>query len=307
MTFIAHHVLGLTCETPLHAGGSGKNAVIDLPIQREAHTSWPCVYGSAMKGALRARAELLQLDSELIIQSFGPDTEKASDHAGALLVNDARLLLLPVRSLTTHCKWVTCPALLARLLTDLTRVGLGLDHLKLPSVAPEQVLGEPPRTDNTDLHLEEFRFTCEPWQDIDAWVDLLQGFSGSVAGIDAQTQREIIKERLVVIDDDSFSHLCSSALPVLPHIRIDSKNKTVISGALWYEEHLPSETMLYTVISALSSRKDTSAEGTQPMQAQEILTTLKEKLFTPPYIQIGGNETTGMGWCRVAHFEKTEG
>ena len=124
MTAIAHQIVGLTCETPMHAGGGSKEEVIDLPIQKEAHSNWPCVYGSSMKGALRARAETqVNMSTNLITQAFGPDTLNASEHAGALLVSDARLLLLPVRSLTSHFKLVTCPALLTRLVGDLARTG----------------------------------------------------------------------------------------------------------------------------------------------------------------------------------------
>ena len=97
-----HALLGLTAETSLHAGTGRSTGVIDLPIMRESHTGWPCVYGSAVKGALRGLAHSSQ--STAIHDIFGPDTQNASDHAGALAVGDARLLLLPVRSLSSHFK-----------------------------------------------------------------------------------------------------------------------------------------------------------------------------------------------------------
>ena len=50
-------ILGLLAETSIHAGTGQTVGAIDLPIQREKHTNWPCIYGSAMKGALRAQAE----------------------------------------------------------------------------------------------------------------------------------------------------------------------------------------------------------------------------------------------------------
>lgn len=37
MSAIAHQILGLTCESPMHAGGGSKEEVIDLPIQKEAY------------------------------------------------------------------------------------------------------------------------------------------------------------------------------------------------------------------------------------------------------------------------------
>lgn len=303
MTSIVHHVLGLTCETPLHAGGGSKEAVIDLPIQREAHTGWPCVYGSAMKGALRARAEQLGIDKVLLEQAFGPDTENASDHAGALIVSDARLLLLPVRSLTTYFKRVTCPALLRRLLTDLARAGCAVEGLSLPSVDAQQpmALGTSSRRVE-ELYLEEFRFAYQHWDSADQWLEVLTRFLGRVAGIDAKVLGEELKEQLVVVDDDSFTHLCRSALPILPHIRINSATKTVATGALWYEENLPADTVLYTVLGCQPSRKKD-----HELAAGDLMSAISKALFTAPYIQIGGNETTGMGWCRVADYASTEG
>ena len=97
-------LLGLLAETSIHAGAGQSVGAIDLPIMREAHSDWPCIHGSAVKGALRARAEDRALDNVHLI--FGPDTNNASDHAGALTVGDARLVLLPVRSLTGHFQWV---------------------------------------------------------------------------------------------------------------------------------------------------------------------------------------------------------
>lgn len=136
-----HHasaILGLLAETSIHAGAGQSVGAIDLPIQREAHTDWPCVFGSAVKGALRTLAEdtfcveaadpqtakSKRICREELYAVFGPETGNASDHAGSLMVSDARLALLPVRSLTTHFKWVTCPAVLGRLARDAKRLGI---------------------------------------------------------------------------------------------------------------------------------------------------------------------------------------
>ena len=45
------------CETPLHAGSGNDLGVIDLPIQRERHTSFPKIEGSSLKGAIRQAFE----------------------------------------------------------------------------------------------------------------------------------------------------------------------------------------------------------------------------------------------------------
>ena len=40
--------------TPLHAGSGSDLGVVDLPIQREAHTAFPKIEGSSLKGAIRS-------------------------------------------------------------------------------------------------------------------------------------------------------------------------------------------------------------------------------------------------------------
>ncbi len=153
-----HALLGLIAETSIHAGAGKAVGVIDLPIMRETHTGWPVVFGSAVKGAMRARAEQVKLPE--LVDVFGPDTQNAGDHAGALMVGDARLLLLPVRSLTTHFKWVTCPALINRAAADARRLGVA-GAVDSPVTPTESVAFTPDHADKGSLFLEEFHFTAE--------------------------------------------------------------------------------------------------------------------------------------------------
>ena len=100
--------------SPLHAGTGQSVGAIDLPIARERPTGIPLVPGSSVKGALRARCE----DEPLRVTIFGPESANASDHAGAVQFSDARLLLLPVRSISGTFAWVTSPYLLQRFARD---------------------------------------------------------------------------------------------------------------------------------------------------------------------------------------------
>ena len=104
---------GMLAETPIHPGAGQSSGFVDLPVAREAATDYPVIVGSSMKGALLSaardriqRKEVKDFDIEFV---FGEH-----DNAGALLVSDARLLLLPIRSLTSHFMWVTCPHLIER-------------------------------------------------------------------------------------------------------------------------------------------------------------------------------------------------
>lgn len=283
----AHCLLGLTAQTSIHAGSGSADEVIDLPIQREAHSDWPCVFGSSVKGALRALAEQSSLSAEQQQAIFGPDTANASAHAGSLLVSDARLALLPVRSLTSHFRWVTCPALLRRLGRDLQRMALLEELPEVPEAAGGQALVAQMPQGVNELYLEEFRFEQQVTE-LGAWLGLLAPLCG-------ESYRHELKQQLTVVDDDSFRHLCRSALPVQPHIRLDNDTKTVESGALWYEENLAPDTVLYVCLSAQRSRLESV-----DLAPAALLDTLAGALFVErPWLQLGGNETVGMGWCRV--------
>src|SRR5262249_11585540 len=135
-------LLGLHALTALHPGSGAALGTVDLPVQRERHTHWPTVAGSALKGILRDacreqvkasyQGDRKQADeSAAITQLFGPPTQPSAEHAGSVSVTDARLLAYPVRSLKGVFAWVTCPAVLERLQRDVTLVGE-----KLPAFDP---------------------------------------------------------------------------------------------------------------------------------------------------------------------------
>ena len=292
-------LLGLYAETSIHAGANGSTSVIDLPIMREAHTGWPCVFGSAMKGAMRAKAEKDNLEKQKLFTIFGPDTNNASDHAGSVAVGDARLLLLPVRSLTSHFKLVTCPSLLRRAFNDAKRVG---------KATPDGVLKTIDAAGLTEdsalqvgkagvLYLEEFQ--CKTQEtDLAALVTWLAGF--------VPTEEDFanrLNHQLVIVHDDLFAHLAQHATPVSPHIAINNETKVVKDGALWYEENLPAESVLWGMLAFSPSRSSNSSDSAQDMQ------TKFKTCFSQPeqLMQLGGKHTVGRGLCRLvlsaAHTE----
>ncbi|PID64641.1 MAG: type III-B CRISPR module RAMP protein Cmr4 [Gammaproteobacteria bacterium] len=290
-------IMGLLAQTSIHAGAGQHTGVIDLPIQREGHNGWPCVFGSAVKGALRNHAEQKYgRGNESVIYVFGPDTTAGNEHAGAVAISDARLLLLPVRSLTSQFKWVTCPAAIKRFFKDTDRFGITISDTPSFSMEKNSALvaegqeGDP-------LFLEEYRFKTIG-AEFDAIIDLLLQLMKNVV-------RDDLVKQLVMIDDDNFSHLSQHATPVNAHIAIDSETKIVKPGALWYEETLPPETLLYTGISAVDSRKKhdlNNIDETPPagMDATQILGAVTDLFAEKCWLQLGGNETVGMGWCAVS-------
>ena len=120
-------------------------------------------------------------------------------------------------------------------------------------------------------------------------ADNLSALSGGA--LEAKT----LQERLVIVHDDIFSFLSSNATAINAHIALDSATKSVKEGALWYEETLPPETLLYVPLSATASRR----KGSE-LKAEHVMDSFCKLLPAGKnWLQLGGNETTGMGWCRV--------
>ena len=139
------------------------------------------------------------------------------------------------------------------------------------------------------MYLEEFRFTCAALRR-DEFVDTL----AEVADIDAKQ----LTEQLVVINDDHFRYFCRAAIPVQTRIAIESDTKVVKQGALWTEESLPAETVMYNCISFSNARNDL------PHDAETIRDSFFTHLLQNTYLQVGGNATLGMGWFSLKQLQE---
>jgi len=293
-------LIGLFAQTSIHAGTGQNNGIIDLPIQREGHNGWPCIFGSAVKGALRARAESTYPSENgkthtSVLKVFGGDTAE-NQHAGALAVSDARLLLLPVRSLNSQFKWVTCPAALKRFKQDSIRFGIKQDF-KMPENPKNDQAFVTSGVSTEAIFLEEYRFNIEN-QDLLGLIDALLPLMNEVESSD-------LEQQLLIVNNDNFNHLVEHATPVNAHIAIESATKMVKSGALWYQETLPPETLLYIGLSAVNSREP-SAEDNIRLPAEAVMGCINDLFKTNTWLQLGGHETVGMGWCAVSFISKED-
>lgn len=258
-------ILGMLSETPIHHGAGRTESFIDLPVAREAVTNYPVIAGSSLKGSLKDLARGKGID-----KIFGD-----SDRAGDFLASDAKLMLLPVRSLTSNYKWVTCPHIIERLSRDLKLSDLdsNLDGL---SFSPDKgkIFGK----GNGKLFLEEreFEFIGKVPREL----------TNEIAKFIIHEQtRSRLEDQMIVMNNDDFQWFASYGLPVNARNKLDERKK---SKNLWYEESLAPDTILYAM---LFERKD----GT--------LDQVKDLFKDRPYLQLGGNETVGMGWFAVSILE----
>ena len=286
--------------TPLHIGAGQGLGHVDLPIVREAHTNFPYIPGTSLKGALRnleinqvarARGEKpSQVEERLtknkfdqkeedilrLAKIFGVAGEGAEEGkevgAGKVLFSDAFIVLFPVKSARGVFSLTTCPCVINRFFEL-----LGIDQ-RVKDVPEGKV-----KVLNTNGHknlindnnkyrllLEEFVFEAEESEELKKFVELVGTFVG-----------EENKQRIVCVNDTDFMDFVSNYTEVQTHIKINLDTGTVKEGALWTEEYVPAESIF-----AFS------------------LVFLEELDFTPPTtFHLGGDITTGKGFVKVQRLE----
>jgi len=279
--------------TPLHIGAGQGLGHVDLPIVREAHTNFPYIPGTSLKGALRnleinqvarARGEKpSQVEERLksyqkeedilrLAKIFGVAGEGAEEGkevgAGKVLFSDAFIVLFPVKSAKGIFSLTTCPYVINRFFEL-----LGIDQ-RVEDV-PEgkvKVLSTKDHRNliNNKLLLEEFVFEAEESDELKKFVELVGVFVG-----------EENKRRIVCVNDTDFMDFVSNYTEVQTHIKINLDTGTAKEGALWTEEYVPAESVF-----AFS------------------LVFLEELDFTPPTtFHLGGDITTGKGFVKVQRLE----
>jgi CRISPR type III-B/RAMP module RAMP protein Cmr4 len=316
----------------LHAGVGQGAGVIDLPIAREKTTGIPYLPGSSLKGALRTRSfnefasqkteneetadskDQSKSISEII---FGPgDVDYENAAASLVQFTDQRLLLLPVRSLNGTFAWITSPFILRRLLRDIKELQQTTVPLTVPiinsidtcllagkasnneaEVQAESVL--PLKIDNTPkVYLEDLDLQYSGSLEVTAWARWL---SQQIFPDDSEWQT-MLRERICLVHDSLFSFLLQTGTEINTRIRLQEDTKTVTKGGLWYEETLPSETILTGLVLATPrhiKQEDAAKEDAakKDYTEEEVLEHIQE--LTSTIIQLGGKATVGRGLCRV--------
>ncbi|MDD4180905.1 MAG: type III-B CRISPR module RAMP protein Cmr4 [Victivallaceae bacterium] len=249
-------------RTPLHVGAGNSVGAIDSPIMRERHTRIPIIPGSSLKGVLRD----LFNDSENQESIFGKNEE-----AGKLLVGEARVLAFPVRSAKGSFAWITCPLALARYQRD-AEIKLTLpENIKDMACCASEKL----QLDGKVI-LEEYCFNSQK---------LDETIAAELKKLSVDTVWQEIAERLVVLSDEMFSYFVENACEVVTRTKINDKTGVVDNSALFNLEQVPSETMFYAVFGE-------NNDG--------CLSALESKLTDcENLIQLGGDATTGLGFCTV--------
>jgi CRISPR-associated protein Cmr4 len=268
--------------SPIHAGSGAATSTVDLPIQRERHTNWPHIQASGVKGAMRDHYRKFAGDKQdqTINFIFGSDKDNDKnqdgfdgDHPGSISISDAKLLAFPVRSNVAPFVWVTCPSVLKRLKTDLEFAKFAaLEEIPRAAEA-EAIVLKGPLSGNIVLE------------------DAVVSVSGTESSFELPEEFPAI-ERLLLVSDEMFDYCVSSCTEIQTQIKIDSLTGTASDGALRYQELLPSDSILYSIVYYSKSA------GLNELQADMIQSHIEDVI--KDFVQIGGDETLGRGICKIS-------
>ncbi|ALM76266.1 type III-B CRISPR module RAMP protein Cmr4 [Thermococcus barophilus] len=284
-------ILGIYSITPVHAGSGAEISVIDLPIQRERHTGFPVIWGQSLKGVLRSEFPGEDSDPKKTV-IFGPPTDKAHEHAGAVSVGDAKILLFPVRSAKGVFAYITCPLVLERFRRDMELAG-GSAGFKIPDVEKTEAI----ISKDSSLVVSTGSEDRVVLEEVVLKANANNGIINRVVDeINKISPISIDAKRIAIVSDDMFSSFVKMATEIVARIRIDATTGTVAEGGLWYEEFLPSDTVMYSVIAIANPRVKNPPE--EVSTADGIARKLAE-VFNGKFLQIGGDETVGKGFVKV--------
>lgn len=294
-------IMFITSESPLHPGSGSDTGVVDLPIQRERYTNYPKIESSSLKGAIREYFHWKDKEKTNIV--FGP--EESGDHAGCIAFTEAKILFFPVKSLNGVFAWITCPYVIERFKKDCEAVGIKfLNDISLTASTVNERQNEilsSNQNNQKKVTLEEFTFDVR----VDGDVDKLADYFSILFSDDYR--KEKFKKSIVVLCDDDFEHFVTNSTEIITRTKINVETGTVQTGALWTEEYLPENTIMYSLVMFGDPRvndKDKEKTGIKDYsQVVSFFSCIDKKI-----IQIGGNQTIGKGLCSITIYpQQTNG
>ena len=226
--------------------------------------------------------------------SFGP--EDGDLHAGALGFTDARLLLFPVRSMRGVFAYITCPQVIARLQRDLSFCKMDPGFTIPPANSTPKACQL--YVKDNKIVLEVYTIAVESLADDDCtalanWlaenIVQPQGVCGWEGRIKAPS----------CLTEDEFRDFVQLSTEVITRTIIDASTGTVKGGALFNEEYLPTDSVLYALAltTPIFSREKGPFKARSGFEEEKVMEFFQQGL--PEVIQLGGNASLGKGLIRI--------
>ncbi len=223
---------------------------------------------------------------------------------------DARLLLIPARSLRGVWTYVTSPHLLNYYLTYLEALAeysknfeeLSSKLTELVNNAKSDALGTTAIA-NSDritvgnkvvLNELEFNFKKDDKNMTQKLLDVIPN---------NDLKNKVSQAGVVFVSDDVIREIIKRSLIVQARVRINYETKTVAHGALWEEEYLPQFTIMVSGLICSGMRR--SLDKINDETVKKELEKLKEpndvcrELRNVNSLMLGGKETVGKGLVKL--------
>jgi len=295
-------ILSFYSETPIHMGSGQSVSYVDLPVQRERHTSFPVLWSSGIKGVIRDLAfRVWNNNKEKVEVIFGP--EDGSDFASCISITDAKILLYPVRSVKGVFAWITCPFVLKRFKEDLKAIGIEFkennQEIQIPDVSDNKVIVSNNSgliINNNQVALEEFVFDVEKNDEIKNLAEFLKKL------IPENGLIQELGNHLAIVSDNVFKDFVNYAVEIRTRIRIDQAMGTVKEKGLFSEELIPSESIFYSLVFI----KDPFKKIENINSVDNVFSEFSSLLSKNSLLQLGGDETLGKGYIRVKIYPENQ-
>ena len=251
--------------SPLHTGGTTQEGNL-LGIAREAHTEFPYLPSSTIRGRLRASI-LADQGQDICYRLFGNEItdQRESLTQGSIWIGDGSILWFPIASLSHGVLWVSCPMLLRRWATYQS------EKTPIPKAYATNL------NNSNQIYLKDVILQKN---DLILWTDWKKF-------IPKGSETESI-ERVLVLPDKYFATVIQMGLWRQVKVKLDEQ-KTVKDGSFRYEEAIPPDTVMYFPWGVTTQRKLERLPLTE--EFQDILNGYS-------LLQLGGQESLGRGFVQ---------
>lgn len=256
----------------MHVGsGDISYDIVDKKVQRDVVTSYPVIYSSSLKGALREYFKHMEINEEIEEYIFGSesDSNNKSISEGKYRFFNANLLSIPVRSNKKPFYRATCGNIIREFLNTISDFNISFSDKEVFQTFLQKTKEV---KDNSPIVFEN--------QEGVILEDYTVAEGTSFPNI--EKIKKYLGENIAIFSDDDFKKFVKY-LPIIARNKLingESKN-------LWYEEIVPRETRFYcTILKGKEYQTD----------FENVISKTKEKP-----IQIGANASIGFGYALITN------
>jgi len=189
------------------------------------------------------------------------------------------------------------------------RQDLILAGISIPELPEEKT-----RTSASSLVIKDDKIVLEEYtieaKDDDKCTKMAEWLGDSIFPVPKEDQdtrsywRGKMKKDVLVLSNDEFRDFVEMSTEVITRTKIDNETGTVQGGALFSEEYLPTETVLYSlVLTTPVFAEEKGVFAAQGIQKEEDRVMEFFQLGLPEVIQVGANATIGKGLTRTVFMK----